>query len=110
MTIIRTQGDTAPPITYRFQSDDSPVDLSSVQDIRFIMEDNYESNIVESDLNGDVSIVDSALGKVEYSLSSADTEDSGQFYAEWEVTYSDGTIETFPSDDTIDIHIMEQLG
>lgn len=42
-------------------------------------------------------IVDGPTGSVSYTQSAADVDTAGRFHLEWEVTYSDGTVQTFPT-------------
>jgi len=44
-----------------------------------------------------------------YDWQAGDTDTAGVFNAEFEVTYSDGTIETFPNDGYIVVRIDEDL-
>lgn len=48
---------------------------------------------------------DPANGVVRYDWDAADTANAGRFEAEFEVTYSDGTVETFPNNDFIVVQI-----
>ena len=54
-------------------------------------------------------IVTAAAGLVRYSWASGDTDTAGSYQAEFEVTYADGSIETFPNSSNIKIDIMEDL-
>jgi hypothetical protein len=51
------------------------------------------------------SVVDVASGRVRYSWKRADTDTPGSYLAEWEVTFPDLTVQTFPlrSYHTIDV-------
>jgi hypothetical protein len=49
---------------------------------------------------------DPALGNVRYDWTAADTDLAGTFDAEWQVTYSDGGVETFPGDETYNTVII----
>jgi len=56
-----------------------------------------------------VVVVDAELGRVRYDWQPEDTAVSGDFEAEFEVTYADGSIETFPNEGYIEIFIPEQI-
>lgn len=49
-------------------------------------------------------------GVVRYDWDPADTAAAGRFEAEFEVTYSDGTVETFPNNDFIVVQINGDIG
>jgi len=44
------------------------------------------------------SIEDAANGLVQYDWQAADTDTAGLFYCEWEATYADSNVETFPNE------------
>lgn len=46
---------------------------------------------------------------VSYDWQAGDTDNAGEYVAEFEVTYSDGSIETFPNDGYISIEIDPAL-
>jgi hypothetical protein len=48
-------------------------------------------------------------GKVRYVWQTADTDTAGDYLGEFEVTFQDGSIETFPNADEIKIHIRQDL-
>lgn len=52
------------------------------------------------------SVISALSGIVRYTWSPADTDTFGAFYADFEVTYSDGSIETFPNNEFITINIV----
>lgn len=54
-------------------------------------------------------VVNAAGGLVQYDWDAADTADIGSYQAEFEVTYSDGTIETFPSAGYIRVEIIDDI-
>lgn len=56
-------------------------------------------------------VVQTATGQptVRYDWVAADTDVAGMFQAEFEIAYTDGTIETFPSDDFILVKITGDI-
>lgn len=48
-------------------------------------------------------------GSVKYVWTATDTATAGSFQAEFEVTYTNGAVETFPNDQSISIVITEDL-
>ena len=52
---------------------------------------------------------DATLGVVKYDWIAADTDTAGFFDGEFEATYADTTVETFPNGETITIQIPEDL-
>lgn len=54
-------------------------------------------------------IDDGAAGEVSYDWTAADTDTGGHFKAEWEVTFSDGTIRTFPTPGYTNVKILGDL-
>jgi hypothetical protein len=48
-------------------------------------------------INGVATITDAAGGAVTYQQSATDVDEAGIFLAEWQVTYADARIQTFPT-------------
>jgi len=109
MSFKITQGDSSPSLLTTLSDGGVPVELSNVTNIRFIMEDKYERIHIDDDLQGYVNIVDPSLGQVEYVFQQDDTKQIGTYKAEFEVTYNNGAVETFPTENKITIDIVEEI-
>jgi hypothetical protein len=70
--------------------------------------DSYD-DIVSDDTTGNVVVDTASSGDVSYEWQSGDTDAIGTYYGEFVVTYSDGTVETFPKNGSYDIHIQEDI-
>lgn len=106
------EGDTSPAIKYQLQDEDgNPVDLSGAN-VRFMMRLGSADTLkIDTSESGAVAVTDAAGGIVEYAWQVDDTDAAGTYQAEWEVTYSDGSVETFPNtEDFIIIGINKDLG
>ena len=93
------QGDTKPSLSAQLLSNGSAVDLTGAT-VKFHMGTTVDVSAV---------IVDAATGNVRYDPATAHTVTAGIFKAEFEVTFSDGTIETFPNDGFIYVRITEEV-
>lgn len=60
-------------------------------------------------VNSSCSIIDGAAGIVEYVWQAGDTDTTGTFRGEWQVTYTDSTIEKFPNNDYASIVVVADL-
>ena len=58
---------------------------------------------------GSVTINDATQGKVQYSFSASDTNTADTYEAEFEVTFSDGTIQTFPTAPQATVTITDDI-
>lgn len=111
MTFHIVKGDTSPAIEYQLQdSDGNPVNITGFNEIRFHMrKKGVKAPKVDADTSGNVSATDAEKGKVKYDWEKGNTDEAGDFEAEWEVEYIDGTIETFPNRRKIDVDIEEEI-
>lgn len=55
-------------------------------------------------------IVTASPPVIEYQWQTGDTDITGLRPAEFEVTYADGRVETFPTDNSLAVHIRPDLG
>lgn len=53
---------------------------------------------------------DPSQGVVSYQWLEGDTDRAGDYEAEWQVTYADGRVATFPSDGYIPVRITADVG
>ena len=61
-------------------------------------------------VNQQAEIIDPAVnGVVRYAWQSSDVDSAGIFKAEFEVTYNDGRVETFPNEDFVTVLIQAGL-
>lgn len=99
------QNDTSPSLRATLQNAaGSPINLLGAN-VRFHMK------ALDGTLKVDqpMTIVSTSGGIVEYDWQASNTNTAGTYYAEFEVTYSDLTIETFPNTDNIAIVITPEL-
>lgn len=99
------QNDTSPSLRATLQdAAGSPINLLGA-DIQFHMRG------VDGTLkvNEPMTIVSTTGGIVEYGWQTGDTDTAGTYSAEFQVTYSDNSIETFPNTGSIAIVITPEL-
>lgn len=106
MAFYIKQNDTSPSIETILQGIDAAevIDLTGC-DVAFHMKHSQR----DKEVSGACTIVDEDGGKVRYDWQTGDTSVAGWYRAEFEVTYSDGKIETFPNDGAIWIHVDGEL-
>lgn len=105
-TFFIKRNDTGPSIAGTLERPDgTAVDLTGAT-IRFHMRVKGSGT---AKVDAAATIVSAAAGSVKYDWQSGDTDTAGFFQAEWEVTYSDGTIETFPNYEFQEIQIFEDI-
>lgn len=101
------EGDTAPPIVAILKDAEEDVVVLTGATVRFIMNDKLSgTNVV--DAAG--TVVDSDNGVVAYEWQTGDTDTPGVYNGEFEVSWPDGTYETFPNWKHISIKIKADLG
>ena len=89
--------DTSPAIQVTCQdSSGTAVSVAGASEVRFKMQ--TQDKVTDKVNNtANTSIVDGAAGIVKYDWQTGDTDTAGVYLAKFIITYSDGTIETFPN-------------
>jgi hypothetical protein len=106
MAFTIKQNDTSPQIGATLQDGDgTAIDLTAAT-VRFHMK---KIGAATASTDAAATIVNANTGSVKYDWVAADTANAGSFQAEFEVTYTNGGIETFPNDQSIAIVITEDL-
>ena len=57
----------------------------------------------------EMSITDATAGVVQYDWQSGDTDTAGTYYVEFEATYADDSIETFPNTGSLALVVTKEL-
>lgn len=103
---------------YIKQSDDDPVISATLTDDEGAAVDLTNATVDfhmaeprggQTVVDASATIVDAANGDVEYQWASSDTSKAGRYRAEFQVTYSDGDVETFPNVGYETVFIDEQI-
>lgn len=106
MTFYIKQNDTVPSLRADLRDgDNNAIDLSGAS-VKFIMR---EMGGNSATINTLAIIVDEAGGTVQYNWQDGDTDTIGSYQAEFEVTYADGTVETFPNSGYVRIEILDDI-
>jgi hypothetical protein len=101
------QNDTAPAIeAVLTDSSGRAKSLAAASLIRFNMSTDSGTNVINL---GTGAIVNPAKGIVSYTWQAGDTSNTGIHNAEFQVTYNNGQIESFPNSGYIKVIIKEEL-
>jgi len=118
MTVFEIKrGDTAPAFEKSLRDGlGQPVDISDSMEVDFHMRDVDFNTIVDDDTSGAVfveEVPEEENGVVVfhalYQWQAGDTSDLGSYKAEFVVTFSDGTTQSFPRSGMYDIEVTEDI-
>lgn len=97
--------DTLPPIAATLADADGPIDLTGAT-VRFHLRNiNGTSTVVDAA----ATVVSAAAGTVRYDWTVDDTATAGNYVAEWEITFGDGTEMTCPNTGHTSVAIIEDI-
>lgn len=106
MTFYVKQNDTSPAMLATLQDADGNAVNVTGATVRFHMRAVGSTTVVVDEA---ATIVTDLDGLVRYDWQAADTDTIGSYQAEFEVTYSDGSVETFPNDGYIRVEITDDI-
>lgn len=104
--MVKIKANDTRPLPATLTANGSPVNLTGAV-VRFHMRPKVAG--VGSVVDALATIEDALAGRVSYPWAPADVNVPGIHRAEFEVTFADGTVETFPNSDWIDIEILADL-
>lgn len=100
------QNDTSPSMLATLKdANNAVIDLTAAS-VRFHMRKISSSAVV---VDNAATIVTADEGLVRYDWLADDTDTVGSYQAEFEVTYADSTIETFPNDGYIRVEVISDI-
>lgn len=106
MTFYIKRNDTSPSIQETLLDGDGlPVNIAGNQGVRFLVRNSANTTVIDEP----AIVVDATNGIVQYDWSATDTATAGTYAAEFEVTYNDGKVETFPNDSYTEIVITADI-
>jgi len=101
------QNDDRPLLDAFLRDDrDRPVDLTGAT-VLFHMRLATDNSVKIN--GGSVTVVAATAGSVRYTFTTSNTDTAGIYEAEFQVTFSDGTVQTFPNDGYITIVITDDV-
>lgn len=105
-TFYIKQNDTTPSIRATLENGNGDaVDLTGAT-VRFHMREIGQTTVTT---DASAVLVTANQGVVQYNWVADDTDAIGSFQGEFEVTYGDGTIETFPNNGYIRVEITDDI-
>lgn len=105
-TFTIKKGDTSPSIVATLTDVDGTAINLTDSTVQFHMRNMSNNELI---VDAAATITDDTGGIVTYDWLTADTSSAGVFSCEFEVTYSDAAIETFPNDEDIIVSIENEL-
>ncbi len=106
------QGDLVPALAETLEDEQFlPVDLTAAS-VRFKMRKIDAATLVTNAAGSILQVgdgSDGSKGDVSYSWSAGDTDEAGLYQGEWEVTFTGGSVETFPNAGFTLIRITPEL-
>lgn len=104
-----SRGDTAPAVTDTLQDYLGVVVNLTGAAVRFHMVDRNGVVKVNAAATGPSGGALDTTGQVQYQWIAGDTDTAGEFLAEWQVTFQNGQVETWPDNDHATVFVAADL-
>ena len=101
------QNDTSPTLDVFLRDDKGRI--VSVTGATVLFHLRLASDLAAKITNGSVTLVDSGAGHVRYTFTAANTDTAGTYQGEFQVTFADATIESFPNNGYIKVVITDDV-
>lgn len=95
------RGDTAPNLVLNLSDGTSPVDLSAASEIRVVIR--FGAKLISRSVNG------SSNGQIVMRWEPGDLDQSGTYTGEVEVTWGDGSIQTWPAQGNFFVTVRDDI-
>jgi hypothetical protein len=106
MAFVIKQNDTSPAVQASLKvANGNAVNLSGAT-VKFLMKS--LDGVLK--VNTNMTVSNAGAGTVNYNWQTGDTDTAGSYFVEFQVTFADGTIETFPNSKNLNISITPDLG
>ena len=106
MAFVLKKGDTSPVLEATFKDYDGTAVSIAGATVKFLVKTRDGISVV----NSAMTITDGSIGVAEYEWQSGDTDTAGTYKVEFEVTFDNGSVETFPNTGYEMLVIKEDLG
>ena len=97
------RGDTSPDITGQLLDGNLAVVVITGADVRFKAKDRGTGVVF---IDTAATVDNGPLGLVRYVWQAVNTVDQAELIAEWQVTFTDGTVRTWPGPQSLAVHII----
>jgi hypothetical protein len=100
------RNDTEPDVDYTLTDEDGAAVNLAGADVQFHMRFAFDNTVK---VDEPATVADEAAGEVRYEWQQGDTDQAGVFEAEFEVTFSDGEVRTYPNDGHLAVVVVSQV-
>jgi hypothetical protein len=105
------RNDTGPPITIVCLDGNTPQNLTTATSAKFLMGSINAAGVSTVKVQGSMTFdADRTTGRVTYTWGATDLDTTGDFKVEVEITYANGSKQTFPSDSYLTVSVLADVG